>query len=208
MKYKQYLTESITNFMEIVDIIKKDCKPFLKEIKGADDFLIRGIKNNGKDFKRYTVKGDRPPRDTPKELHDFYNKMFKKYHGWNVRSEGVFTWNLWRKNNWTGQFHSYMMFPIGQYSYIYSREVDDLYNYVDDLLLKQEGFTPASSDILKHIDDRIMDKLENLIKSKYKTTGIRSIMGKMPLSEVVIKCKSYYMVDTKYYEHLREELNI
>ena len=49
-------------------ILEKDCKPFMKAIKGSPKFLWRGIKNSESDMMELTPRSDRKPKDTPKKL--------------------------------------------------------------------------------------------------------------------------------------------
>jgi hypothetical protein len=123
------------NEIEIIDSlifsIKKDCKPFLNEIKSAGRFLYRGLKRHIKDYA--ILKShleDRNTKNMPIEAHEYLNKQFKKKFGWPVRN-GVFaSFDI----DMTASYGDpYLFFPIGKYKYAYSKKVVDLYEdyYLD-----------------------------------------------------------------------------
>jgi len=109
--------------------LKKDCKPFLKEIKKYKLFWFwRGSEKDVKHYEKFETRKNRRPRDTPLWIHNILNKEFKKKFGWSVRSEGVFASSdkyglyIYGEEN--------MFFPVGKYKYVWSPKVNDLLSYI------------------------------------------------------------------------------
>jgi hypothetical protein len=129
MRLKQYINEAMTD-MEIVDIIKKNCMPFLKEYKSSNcnSILWRGSSKPVSyiDKKKTRLDG-RNPKDTSEVLHSELNYEFKNVFGWKVRN-GVFA----TANKYASEKYgkAYMFFPIGKYKYVWSDKVHDLYQKI------------------------------------------------------------------------------
>lgn len=125
MRLKQYILNESDD--EIIETLKRDCKPFLRESEG--NFVYRGSFRKYDGLKKLSVKIDRKPTDTPPVLHKLWNDEFKKKFGWYVRSEGFFV---------TGDYHLasnfgttvYVVFPIGQFKFVWSKNYKDLTNAI------------------------------------------------------------------------------
>jgi hypothetical protein len=138
MKIRKFLNEN-SNKDETIELITKDCQPFLKECKNLGRFLYRGSQTIGNELSQskfikktpflYSVltRKNRTSSDTPIELHKYLNEQFKKKFGWFVRSEGVFT--TFDEETASKYGSSYIFFPIDNYKYIYSNEVTDIYEH-------------------------------------------------------------------------------
>jgi hypothetical protein len=151
MKLREYLIEEYDddNFNDIISIIKKDCKKYIKELISYDKILFRGLdklpRNTSsirKNFWKVKPRKDRTPGDTPEELHNYLDLQFKKKFGWKARSEGVF---CSRSRSTTYNYGSpYFVFPIGDYKYLYSNKITDLFVHFDD-----SDFHPFALSILR-----------------------------------------------------------
>ena len=123
MRLKQYLKEG-KDSKEILAILYEDCFPFLKEIKGTDEFLYRGVSLSVSDIlKRTTRLEDRRPKDTPEWMHEVLNNAFESKFGWPARN-GVFATSDIDDAEKYGT--AYLFFPIGKYEYVWSPTVEDL----------------------------------------------------------------------------------
>jgi uncharacterized protein (UPF0305 family) len=71
---------TMKDFEEIVDILKRDCKPFIRA-KKKGMFLYRGMKNTFVTIDKIKSRLNRKPRDTPEELHDALDDAFKEKFG-------------------------------------------------------------------------------------------------------------------------------
>lgn len=164
MRLKHYINESGYGedfdsddfFTEWWPLIKKNCMPYLKDIKkSGKDFLQREM-DSSTDFSLRTVRKDREPTDTPLHIHKYLNSLFKKRFGWNVRSEGVFVW----LNRRDLSSYRYLIFPFGNYSIVYCRYVKDLYTDSNIYDVKTTNITDFDSvDLVKDI--KLSDSIRN-----------------------------------------------
>lgn len=208
------LFESVANakkkkdFLTLLHGILKDCQPFIKEMMkdGEQNFLYsgRGIKMDlwfeGK------IRSDRVPKDTNPELHSDLNDFFQKKFGYPVRSSSMFTTvNKHMAQNY-GNGNAYIIFPKGNYKYVWSPEIRDLYVHINNRIrniLKtltkdeqetywryaEEGHIPAK---FKSIDNPLLKFY--IIHTIYRNR-------KDSPSEIIQKAKSLY------FDHLEDIVN-
>lgn len=124
MRLEKYLGESTE---EVIETLKRDCGPFLKDISPRDILLYRGSNTifMGDISKPHTPRKDRRPKDMRGWMFDLTNYAFKKVFGWEARKEGVFVVGLQKIAQRYG--NPYLFFPIGKYDYIWSGNIEDLY---------------------------------------------------------------------------------
>ena len=177
MKFQEYINEETKKYPveEMANMIKKDCKSFLKEV--GENSIYRGYKKQIKTIERIKSRSDRKPLGTPKEDHDMLNKMFKKKFGWKARSEGVFCSNDINDVQQYGIVH--LFYPIGQYKYVWSPKVKDLTVNLEDFDNYEDDFDT-------------FDEYVEWIISTYKDTGLKDAISYE--HEVSVKCKEYYLV--------------
>lgn len=185
MRLIKYLNEEHDN---IVKMIKANCKPWLSTIKPIiykNKGFIRyvGRKNKVETIKRFTPRTDREPKDSSRELHDLFDSGFLERFGWKARSEGVFVWpsnnlDTFNKDSlWT------FFYPIGEFKYIWSPRVKDLYNIQHLALEDPDKYLKTYTD-------------KNLFKSFKSDLNFGN--------EVMFKCNFYYLVSIRYLNVLRE----
>jgi len=125
-RLKAYLNNS-KDLSEAIEGIKSDCAPFIKEMKISwktfPRLFYRGMESTDKYI--HTVRKDRRPLSTPREIHDLVDFHMKKKFGWKPRSEGVFATSDSQTASTYGK--SCYFFPIGNYKYIWSPSVRDLF---------------------------------------------------------------------------------
>lgn len=138
MKLQKYLnekTKDIYNVNVIIDNIKKECKPYLKEASrvGRRNLLYRGAKGKHSYFEG-SVRQHRVPTDMPKHLHDMFNKAFKNKFGINLRSNSLFCYPMAETipNYMTFYGLTYIIFPVNGFQIIWSYEIDDLYEIINN----------------------------------------------------------------------------
>jgi hypothetical protein len=177
MKFLHYLNEEEKQ-INIVEIIKNECQPWLRTIKpiiNTGKTFIRYVKPS-EPIKKITPRTDRYPKNSSQELHDIFDNGLKKIFGWKPRSEGVFVYPIHKLSNISGP-RAYLFYPIGEFKYIWSPKIRDLYNIQTDAINNPEKF------IKMYID-------KNLLKS---------FKGQLNHSnEIMFKCDSYYLVTIKY----------
>jgi len=141
-------TERLKMLLEIWKLIEKKCQPYLRDVKKCNYmFLRRGVKDTFdiyKEFKSH-IKGGRNPKDTPTELHNELNEIFRKEFGWNVR-DGVSTTGDWRDKSY-GRVR--LFFPQGKYKFVWSPSIPDLYSNLEDenMLQGEEMYDEGIFDI-------------------------------------------------------------
>ena len=195
MRLQQYINDELNeNFMiddynEMLNIIKKDCSNFLKEF--GNTAIYRGTKDIKKDNTLIRMKSriDRMPKDTPKHLHDLMDELFKKYHGWKARSEGVFVTKYFSDAEAYGT--PALFFPKGNYKYLWSEDIDDLYVDIRVKIIEKILALDIETRGLeaKHITPEFKIMLEDIIKT-YKTINFRWADD----NECMFKVKNYYLV--------------
>jgi len=168
----------------ILKILKKAVsKKFISLLKKNGEFFTRELSYDIDNIRKYNTRTDRSPVDTDIEIHNYFNNGLYKKFGWKPRSEGVFVWNVEINE------YAYLFFPIGDFKYIYSPEVKDLYVTTNKI---QRKFDYTDEEY-----DKIIDT--------YKDSGIENVKHRV---EVVFKCKEYYLVDysldIKFNEVLKE----
>ena len=218
MRLTSYISESFMNEEEIekaVALIKKNCKPFFKKMGPNGEFLYRGasVTTFGKLLTKVKPRKDRKPRDTTPDLHDYLDELFKKYHGWKARSAGVFATPNRAMAKGFGK--PYYVFPIGDFQFLYHPESEDLVEILEPLNIqlrtdadpvarRKEPYFSHTYDIEDEVKEAA-EKEKKLIKiiKGYRKTSLSTAAQKD--AELMIKCKSYYMVDTED-RHLQTKL--
>lgn len=167
---------------EWIDKVKNECGRFLKDLKSGPNNLIRTESFTPKDTQwvfvtRKNIKGRRP-----KDMHpDFSKKIdnaMKELFGWKPRSDGLFCYIHPKSGELKNIFYS--VIPAGDYKYVWSPMVQDLYvdyHYIDLSII--ENVTPKQ---LK--DGGYTDKGWNKIKRK--------------MIEISVSAPKFYMISGTY----------
>lgn len=195
--FKQYLNESAN---EVLELIKRDCAPFLEESKKAG-FLYRGIQPDGEDlhvndsdgkklvYIQKRVRQDRVPRDMPKPAHHALDDWFDKKFGIKARSQCVFAYGgeLYPRGTIKEYGDAHIIFPIGEMQYVWSPEIEDLF-----VSMEADEIT-SREDVIRLVDE-----------SGYKSTGLDEAMKFG--NEIMIKCNKYYAFPAEYKAELKKSL--
>ena len=205
MRLQQYITESTElttkNWEKLKSDINKDCKPFIKEIKGANNLLLRGVNQSVVPtvFTVKNVRKDRKPRMIDKELHKKIGELSKKLFGWNIREEGIFTTISYEAARHWG--HPIIMFPIGKFKYVWSDDVEDLYYGYD---IYNPIYDYFDDDVVQSNEEVWEDTIEPAVK-RYHTTNLKQYLNSSTnnISECIINCDKYYMINFEWLETLK-----
>ena len=194
MRLGKYLEKEREEAEKIVDLLMKDCKPFLTEIKGGlktyGGYLYRGIRGGAKILPGFTCLGevkprkDRKPKDTPFYISRDFDIVFKDKFGWRPRSQGVFVTSDQFEARDYGLVH--LFFPKGTYKYVWSLEVKDFYSKTSRWWTPSVSVAPGSDEYWEDIKDMV---------GTYKQTGLKEAI-KMRY-EISFLCKSYYCIQAK-----------
>jgi len=200
----------------MANFIKKNCQPVLRELNSQETppLLYRGIKSNDPIFIG-TVRKNRRPKDTGIEYHNLFNNSFFKLFGWKPRSEGLFvSGEVWSTKSYGD---TYIIFPMGDFKFIYSPNVIDLYvelqnitNY-DDFIYKlkiknkavlskewREGEFGYNSKQKRYgMIKKYPEIMNAFIKGEY--TDKNFIEGILSRTEIMINCDKYVAIEKKFY---------
>ncbi len=212
-------------------MVQRKCQPFLKEWLpifkqggGVVDelFMWRGSETISGQYGVKPVRQERLPMTTKEHIHqEIDRQMFKRFkiHG---RSKTIFCTGS--KSLAEGYGKAYMVFPVGNYKYIWSPKVDDMFVAISrttsgyrynverdvDIELHKLGY---DTDLdfekremrKKKIRERFLKgnekALDKLLKT-FKTTGLNvALKGR---NEVAFECKSYIYFSFKLEAQIAE----
>ncbi|MFW6129888.1 MAG: hypothetical protein ACOC56_01815, partial [Atribacterota bacterium] len=142
-------------------------------------FLYRGYKKVGKVFK-IKPRTNRIPRNTSLLVHDILDEKFKKKFGWKARSEGVFVVGNASEAGTYSMGEVFLFFPAGNYKYIWSPTINDLYLYSDFIITMPEKF------------DKILESYTDKDLKKYMNNQT------FYCKEIMFKCNEYYLVHVDF----------
>jgi len=182
MKLQDYLIEQEEGLEYFIPKIQAECKPFLKDIRGAAGTLFRDdTKNRNKPVWKKVTRTDRRPLDTPLELHNMLDDFFLEKFGWRARSNALFCWPL----RFISGFISgkWLVFPAGNYKYIWSNKAVDIF-----------ADTYSFNDFKRNFSDSYTDK--NIKKSMIYE------------HELMVNCKYSYLARVELMEPLNEALGL
>ena len=149
MRLIKYINETKINVSEpeeVIDILRKDCMPFITELKRTgfkDNFFYRGHGYAEGMITKKRIRDNRRPKDMGPETSDFLDWAFKKKFGWAARSNGIFATSKPKDAMQYGE--PFIFFPIGKYKYIWSPGVPDLYSEIDNNKLHLDNIDETSA---------------------------------------------------------------
>jgi len=188
------------NFDDMMTMLRKDCKPFLKENKGGELLWRGGYTIFDGTYTIHTARKDRKPVDTTISVHNYIDKLFKAYHGWKARSEGVFATPSYKSTIRFGD--PAIFFPIGRFQYLWEPQIKDLTTTLCKIF-HLCGVDHENERTLK--DPNVQKKLSNIIKS-YNNKRLKVAASDFD-NEIMFQCKKYYMVHRNHFNHLQELLD-
>ena len=222
-EYKKLSPSLQKEFETIWKKIKKDCKPFLKQLmkqpaSGLHDLLYRNM-NIKSNIGSLNVRMDREPRDTLKVVHDIFDDILEDVFGYRARSKTIFCSG---DISWSGSYgSSYIIFPKGPFKFLWSENIRDSFDIVGSYGIKkiiEMEFEKEAKEIYKGDDflgwvyqltNKIKrDKLKRderelvykaleygiLNRLNYKEDNL--IKALKSRHEIMIFCKDYYYLNT------------
>lgn len=132
-RFNQYINEN-NQVMEIIENIRKKCKPYLKEYNryfrnNQFFYQLYSGRNTSTNYMKVKVRKNRTPKDMLPETHNFLDLLFKERFRIKARSESVFCTGNRRVAEKYGK--TFVIFPVGKYEILWSDKVNDLYSYID-----------------------------------------------------------------------------
>lgn len=192
--FKQFLSEA-PEFIDLKELIERECQPFLKKSR-KEGLLLRGMlpKKGQKTFYAHgkgpddaltvlemTPRDNRQPSDMPQQYHTFLDRYFLDTVGFRARSQAVFCVGLPALRDISSYGRTHVVFPVGEFEYTWSPTVEDLYG---DLIYRRY-FRDAENQeeaLRKHLDEQ-----------HYQTTQLNEAVTSK--SEIMVKCSKYYAVE-------------
>jgi hypothetical protein len=209
--FKQFLNEGDNELGDFTpeqaaEKIKKDCAKFLEESRfkgfGPQHELYRGIKAELPAFHKNRVEMNRQPKDTSKLQHETLNEYFMEQFGINYRSNAFFATSSCSLARDYGC--AYIIFPIGNYQYIWSEQIRDAYLFFDaenrEFMNDYHEIFGHKIEYIDHDEDSNNRNYCKAIKQylekthPYKDTNLSKAIDHD--SEIMIHCENYY---TLYY---------
>jgi hypothetical protein len=191
IKYQNYLIEEEKGLDHFIPKIQAECKPFLKDIKGAAGTLFRDdVKNRNKPIWKKVTRMNRRPLDTPMDLHNALDDWFLKKFGWRARSQALFCWPLKFISDFTS--YKWLVFPAGNYRFLWSDRLDDLWADISGIY---------NTDMEIFIKD-----FESIYGNSYHNDKIKQSMRWS--GEIMINCKYSYLARAELMGPLNEALGL
>jgi len=190
MKSNEFIIEDVSVFEveQFVNRIKQDCQPFLKQANGRH--MYRGLGNATKPFMGKSVRlTNRKPKDVPIIFHDMINTYFTKKFGAPFRN-AMFCSSMLTFADYYGNIYS--VYPIGDFEFVWSSEVEDLYMELDEI-------DPDYKKEIKQLNNtskiKATKQILNVIKDSYSNSNLQGALDSG--NEIMIRCNSYYAVANK-----------
>lgn len=178
--------------MEIAELIKRDCQPFLSRANGETAW--RGIitYNSKALVQQKSIRIDRAPMSSDRRYHEFYNGVFAKMGFRTNRSNGMFCTGAYKVAFQYGVVHA--VFPIGDFDFLWSPEVRDMFNTFQD----------SWPNFWKNPDDEDsmepdFEAIEKAIRDSYREND-NLVAALKSGNEIMIRGNSYYAVREGFWE--------
>lgn len=231
--FKQFLKETpdaSNDATECAVNIFKNCASFLKQahvkfnaadILRSTGILWRGMKGiEGGGCVRLAGNRERKPSDTNLQLHHILDTYLQRHFGFPYRSRGIFCSN----SPVQAQAYApelYMIFPIGDFSCVWSDTIYDAYNDLDnswhgdglpqllhtilhDMGVQEEDYVGPHADRMADYDawySLVGQWLEKT--SPYKDSNLKEVLAEHADHpgfgrEIMLRCNEYYALNVKF----------
>jgi hypothetical protein len=185
MKSVEFLSEAekLASPERAAMLLQQNCKPYFAQAGGWNDVLYRGITYELKPIGVYQNRGKRRPVNTKPMVQALIDDYFMNKFGVRFRAESIFA--VPDPNVAASYGTIYVVFPIGEFKYCWSPNVEDLFIEISDINHK-----PITAETEKFIS-------QMMANASYQTTDLARALGTN--SEIMINCKQYYMLDLEMY---------
>jgi len=204
-KYKSFWNNSRNLNEELIDFTEASAS-YIDEIKSyfptreEFQFLYRGFEIPSDKTYIYKRQTNRLPLSTSEEYHNLFDEIFRQIFRWHVRSDGTFA----IANEYTAKRYGELMlfFPIGDYRYVFSETVSDLFSrceyLTDETYYAIEKTLKSDEDVMQFVnenpdiwDDAQYSIVEDFIKKHYQDEDL--MLGLDKGVEIVFDCDEYYL---------------
>ena len=152
----------------------EDCKPYLRQNRTplTKDIMFRGIHSSMPFLTKKVRLDDRRPLDLVNAVHELLNTAMTKKFGEPFRNALFVTGSGSETSNYGER---YIVLPRGDFTFLWSPDVSDIYNHYDNRLQTQ-----SNEDFVKEL----------FSENKYSTSQLLNAISSH--SEIMIRCGSYY----------------
>ena len=171
---------SFDDFMYIAEQIKNDCQPYLNEVENAFG-LYRGEQNATLKMKNVRLS-DRIPKGMDQNLKERVNQGFIKYFREPFRDSMMCSSDSSHVRIFGNVNY---VFPIGDFTFLYSPEIKDLNHWINDAWLRDEDSNETIHALVS--DPKSIG---------YRTTDLNHAI--FTGAEVMIRCNSAYLLNVDY----------
>ena len=194
MEQGQALEWSEEEWSQIVNMIQQDCQPYLQQAKGLP--LYRGMYADEKAiFNKKARMGNREPMNLPKDVHTKLNQLFLFKHGARFRNALFATGSDTEASMYGVTYH---IFPIGEFKFLWSPKVNDLYLKWGAIKIDNTGKTDQEVK-----QEKLQVFHDTALKTHYTTNNLtRAIKSQ---HEIMMRVNSYHAIRTSSFESLPKE---
>jgi hypothetical protein len=174
--------------------IKKDCQPYLTQIDSdiLQYPLYRGMGTAEQPALKKKVRlAGRKPMDTPDNVHSMLNNSFTQLFGAPFR-DSMFASGSFHVTNDYGNL--YLVFPIGDFEFIWSSDVVDLFSEHGDYL------NGISQNTHPTLDSQVV-MTEWVHDLGYQNTDLQKAIQSH--HELMIRCSGYYAISISLWQDER-----
>ena len=210
MKVREIIVEAAddTTVNRIVDMLEKDCGPYLGLVNGIENALFkspmyRGVgrfkwdQQPGFDefIKRQPVNYDRRPLNTVLGLHNIADEWFEDHSGIRFRSQSVFCTGLDVTANRYARSagETVIVCPIGNFDYCWSPFINDMTDAIDRYIIPggtEDGEDDGDSWTEEDVVNATLNDGKYILNSKL-------LQGIQSHHEIMIHCPEVYIVNLK-----------
>ena len=198
---------AVRKMIEAADNIHSDCQFYLSQIKGVDNGFPRDMQQSiawrGMSKDKYwdsqiqlkDVRLDgRNPKDTDVELHGYLNREFTELYGAPFRNAMFMSGSMRDTLRYGTPFQ---VFPVGQFKFIWSPTVNDL--WVEARELRRAQAMPSghgdTEEQLKNekYKSAVRKEFHDKVIKSYNTSDMKAALASG--KEIMVRCKQYYAVN-------------
>lgn len=216
ISFKDFLRVS-GDALDANEFFRNECKPFIDKAEGAGLFYrgVQGTKPtpyatvtlpSGKEIEVgiLTVRKDRRSRDLPTVVHDAFDNWMKEKFGIAGRSGSAFVVGEAEKELVSGYGEAYIVIPKGEFKFLWSPEVNDLFRAYTTSGLKEQLLQLTKLGQMEDFPKYVDGVLSSL---KYQDTDLPAALKSD--SEIMVECDQLLVVradDEAVIEELKEVL--
>ena len=192
--FNDTVEQHVARLKPSIDIIKKDCQPYLKAVGGdiSKYTLYRGLRGTNTQTMTGRVRlDDRKSAGMDSRVHDKVNDYFVEKFGEPFRNALFTSADPDFAKDYGNLF---IIFPIGEFTFIWSESVRDMYDiehYINDAIDEDmDDFHPG---------DEPMNYLKRFLDEKeYINQNFKEAISSK--NEIMIRCKAYHGINlTEYF---------